>query len=957
MSEFFASGLAGLAAGAMFGLIALGTVVVYRGSGVVNFANGAVAAIGAYVWAEGMNSGLSTVPAVMCGVAAAAMTGVIIQMLVMRWLGNASALSRLVATLGIYTVIQVSLGLIYNDNVSFPQGFLPTGVIHVTKTVAVGQDRLWIFGIAVLLSVLLWAVYRWSRFGITTEAVAEKQEAAAALGRSPDTVAVLNWAIGSAVAGFAGILIVPIIGLSVNLPLLLLVPGLAAALVGHFRSFPLAMVGGILIGVIETELQSGATWIPSFLTGTGWAQAVPFFVIIIVLMLSGKAIPVRGSVFARLPAVGTGRIRPAWVIVGLVVVFIALDGLPFLGLGGVNANAASAISATAAEAVICLSVIVVVGYAGQLSLAQYALAGIGAYVAARAAAGGQLVGLFGLGHLSFGVAILVGIACTIPIGVVVGLPALRTRGVSLAIVTMGLALIIEQVVLANDAYTGGFKGTVVQPPTLFGVDLNPVTHPDAYAGFCTIVAAIVALVVANARRGATGRRLIAVRDNERAAAAMGISVLGNKLYAFGLASAIAAVGGILLAFSSSPVLFSPYTAQNSIFVIMESVIGGIGYIGGALFGGLLAGGGLFSYLGSLIHVDALYIALASGVVVVINVVMNPDGVAGNISRTMRWIETRADRLAAPARERTRWLAGHRWSHSAVEKASSDPGLSVSPKSLVVSGVSVRFGGVAALTDVSLEVNPGEIVGLIGPNGAGKTTFIDVVTGFTRPQQGKVKLGNTVISGWSPSRCARQGLARSFQSLELFSDLSISDNLRNASDPATALRYVSDLMLPRTKSLAPAAAAAVEDFGLSEYLDAFPDELPHGVRRLVAVARAVSGAPSVLLLDEPAAGLDEHETEEFGRLIRHVADTWGVGILLVEHDISLVMSSCDRIVVLDFGEVIAEGTPDEIRQHDAVVEAYLGDEDQSLWSQEPVAAGMSSNDGGGSVLWPEGSGLD
>jgi sulfate-transporting ATPase len=261
-------------------------------------------------------------------------------------------------------------------------------------------------------------------------------------------------------------------------------------------------------------------------------------------------------------------------------------------------------------------------------------------------------------------------------------------------------------------------------------------------------------------------------------------------------------------------------------------------------------------------------------------------------------------------------------------------------------VRVRFGGVVAVDGVSLDVNPGEVVGLIGPNGAGKTTLIDVVTGFTRPQEGHVELDEATIDGWSARRRARAGVARSFQSLELFEDMTVRDNMRTASDRRDPLAYLTDLVWPGDPPLHSTAIAALREFGLEEDLDRRPGEQPYGRRRLVGIARAVATQPSVLLLDEPAAGLDERETAELGDLVRRLAKEWGLGVLLVEHDVSLVMSVCDRIVALDFGRVIAEGTPAEVGSHEAVIAAYLGEPDDDTdetVDREPAGA-VAGTDG-------------
>jgi ABC-type branched-subunit amino acid transport system ATPase component len=221
------------------------------------------------------------------------------------------------------------------------------------------------------------------------------------------------------------------------------------------------------------------------------------------------------------------------------------------------------------------------------------------------------------------------------------------------------------------------------------------------------------------------------------------------------------------------------------------------------------------------------------------------------------------------------------------------------------------------------VRPGEVVGLMGPNGAGKTTLIDAVTGFTRVKGGQILLDGVRIDGLNAHRRARRGVGRTFQSLELFDQLTVLENLRTASDPRDSTAYLTDLVRPRSAALTPGARSAIAMFELKDDLDRVPSELPYGRRRQVALARAIAAEPSVLLLDEPAAGLHESETEELGVMLRRLVEEWGIGVLLVEHDVPLLNRVCDRLVVMDFGSVIATGTPTEIRTDPRVIAAYLG----------------------------------
>jgi len=262
-------------------------------------------------------------------------------------------------------------------------------------------------------------------------------------------------------------------------------------------------------------------------------------------------------------------------------------------------------------------------------------------------------------------------------------------------------------------------------------------------------------------------------------------------------------------------------------------------------------------------------------------------------------------------------------------------MSVGAVALEVAGLTVTHGGLCAVDAVSLSVGAGEVVGLIGPNGAGKTTFIDTVCGYTPARAGVVRLGGVDLEGRSPSDRARAGLGRTFQSLELFDDLTVAENLAAPVHPRGARSVVADLAGPRRSAVGdePAVAAALALVGLEALGRRTPGELSNGERHLVAVGRAIAAGPSVLCLDEPAAGLDPAETATLADVIRSVADG-GVAVLLVDHDMDLVLGTCDRVVVLDFGRVIAAGTPAEVRVDPVVLEAYLG--------QRPADGGRSAS---------------
>lgn len=896
MQEMIRFALLGLGIGALYALASQGLIVIYRGSGILNFAHGAIGMTGAYVeWELRTRSHWAFIPALLAGVAFSAAVGALTHLLIMRQLRRASPLVRVIATLGVLATLQAVAILRYGPAPKFVNSELPTHVLHLSGSIVISTDRIILIGIAAVISAALWAFYRYSRFGVVTSAVSENQRAAAALGWSPDAIAVANWALGSALAGLAAILIAPIVTLQPTVMTNLILAATAAALVASFRSFPVAFLAGLAMGIAETEVNL-------YVTQTGLGKSIPFIVIVLWLMLRGQALPLRDYFLQRLPSVGSGRINWRWLAVGVAIAAVLL----------LTTSPAwvDAVTITLGVALVLLSVVVVTGYAGQLSLAQYAIGGFGAWVAGR---------LIAVHHLSFLAAAAIGILATVPLGMAFALPAVRTRGINLAVVTLGLGSAIELLLFDNPGYTGGINGTQVGKPTLFGWDVNAISHPARYGFLVLACFVLAALAVSNVRRGRSGRRLIAARTNERAAAALGISVPAAKLYAFALSAAIAALGGILLAFQLPTIDYTSFTNFTSLIFVGFALIGGLGYLMGPVVGATLAAGALGQQvLNSVFPGVGKYIPLIGGLMILALVLLNQDGVARETIGQLRWVSSKLGGSARrPARAHLR----------APGPARAPVAVRVVPTTLQVRDLTVRYGGTVALDGVSLSAQPGRVTGLIGPNGAGKTTLIDAVTGFTRAE-GDLRLNDVDIMGWSPVRRARHGLGRSFQSLELFEDSTVLDNLRTAADQHDWLSYLRDLVHPVNPPLPAELAAASCEFGLELELERTVASLSYGQRRLLAIARAVATQPSVLLLDEPAAGLGDAETAELATLVRRLADDWGMAILLVEHDMSFVMSVCDEIVVLDFGRKISQGSPVQVRNDPAVLAAYLGSDAQA-----------------------------
>jgi branched-subunit amino acid ABC-type transport system permease component len=569
----------GLGIGTVYTLLAQGLLLIYRGSGVINFSHGSMAMLSAYLyWQLRTGWGWSLWPALFVTVLVMALLGVLVYHLIMRPLGKASALARVISTLGMFTLLQGVALLVWGPFPKTLESDLPTTLLSFAG-INIGLDKLLMFAIAIVLTAVIWAASRYTPVGLAIRGNAENPRAAATLGWSPHMLGGMTWGVGSGLAGLAGILVAPLVGVTVDALPLLVIPVLAAVLIGRLSSFWLTLVGAMSIGILQSLAARYIDFIP------GIQQALPFLVILLVLVVRGRGVPPRSMGRQVLPSLGSGRIRWWWV----VITFVVLGVLIYFVF---PTSLAIGISITLSWGIVLLSIVVLLGYTGQLSLAQFALGGIAALVA------GRLVYDLGFPFLLASVIALIVAAI---VGVIFALPALRTRGIDLAIVTLGLGATVAALVFSNGAFTGGLDGTPVGPQDLFGLDLNTIIYPERWAILVLVIAMLVSIVVANIRRSSTGRRMIAVRTNERAAAALGISVLRVKLYAFALSAIIAGMGGILLAFRNPTILYSEFDPIASIQGVGYAFIGGVGFIVGAPMGGTLASGGFGSWV-----IDSLF---------------------------------------------------------------------------------------------------------------------------------------------------------------------------------------------------------------------------------------------------------------------------------------------------------------------------------------------------------------
>ncbi|WP_322753383.1 ABC transporter permease subunit [Frankia sp. Cas3] len=931
-----------LGTGALYALVAAGVVVIARGAGVINFAHGALVMWAAYFFSAAQeNWGLPVAPAGALTVVVTAAIGLAFAVLAMGPLRGSSPLTRAMATLGLLIILQALAGLFFGSQVRSSPSVLPAGELTMFGRV-VGVDLFVRLAAVAVVVAVVWAFFRFTTFGLAATAVIDNPRAAATAGWSPDAVAGAAWCVGSALAGLAGVLLAPLGNpLSSTSLIMLVVPALAVALMARFHSLPGVLAGGLALGLVELLTQVGlVTAHPAW---TGADRAIPLIVIVFYLVVRGRGIPDRGHIVARHPELGGGRIHP--LALGMLLA-VALALIWFV----LPSDWVTAVGANALWALLMVSLVVLVGFAGQICLGQLVPAGVAALIT------GRIVAIW---HWPLPAALVVGVSGAVAVGLLFALPALRTRGLQLAIVTLGMGAAADAILFqrgyhspppAGTAATifgglGSPEGTVVGTQSVFGVELDKIDNPDGFATLVLVVFTLVALAVANLRRGRAGRRLIAIRANERAAAALGISVVGAKLYAFALSAAIAGLGGVLYVFyqygevgniNYGAGTFAPF---GSIMLIAFAVVGGIGWVSGSVAGATLVVGTLGTRIamavgerlggpGWLVHLDR-YLPLASGIALIM--IMNGSG-GGMAADNVRTIRRALDRLgsgwpdrpvrAAARRHRrlARLLAAGRGAGGQPMPVEPVP---VRPARLAVAGLTVTFGALTAVRGIDLAVEPGEVVGLIGPNGAGKTSLIDAISGHTCAAAGVVTLGGTPLDQLGASRRARAGIGRSFQHLELFDDLTVLENIQAGSDPRDSRAYLTNLLAARERPLPPIAVFAIGVFRLRDDLFRTVSELPYGRRRLVSVARAVAAAPSVLLLDEPCAGLDQTESAQLARLLRRLTDDWGLAIVINDHDMSVIRGVCDRVVVVDVGRKIAEGWPAEVCRDPRVQAAYLG----------------------------------
>jgi branched-chain amino acid transport system permease protein len=666
--------LGGTGSGALYAAIALGVVLTFRGSGVVNFANGATAMYIGYVYNDLRRTGklflpplpnplaliqglvhkagahsfsvldwptsidfnggqpLSLWPAIGLALVFAVLLGLLFHFLVFRPLRHAPPLAKVVATVGIFLVLQAVVVLRFTSQAQPVRFILKKQPVKFPGGITIGRDQLILAALVLAIAVLLWGVFRFSRFGLATRAAAENEKGAVLLGFSPEFLAGTNWVLSTLLAGLLGILLASVNGsLDPTTFSLLIVPALGAALLGGFSSFGITTAAAFAIAWSQAWLRFIETkhWFPQTSQGPfpGVVEALPFIVIVVALFLRGRALPERGTI-------SSGRLPFAPRPNHLVARTVLPAGACVLALFTLSSDWRLAITNSLVGMVICLSLVVLTGFVGQISLAQMTLAGVAGFTLSKLVTSAGVPFPFGP---------LIGAMIAAAFGLLTAIPALRVRGVNLAVVTLAAAVAIENFVFRNPSWSGGLNGANVGPPRFAGLKFGPndVSKvgdgklPDPFFGvFCLIVVVLLALMIVNVRRSTTGRQLLAVRSNERAAAAAGVSVAGTKLLAFGLAAFVAGIGGALSGYRFGSVTPNTFGSIASLTFLAFAYLGGISSVTGAVLGGFIVAGGIsFTALQHWFHVDPRYTLLLGGLGLIITAILNPEGIAGALRET------------------------------------------------------------------------------------------------------------------------------------------------------------------------------------------------------------------------------------------------------------------------------------------------------------------------------------
>jgi ABC-type branched-subunit amino acid transport system ATPase component/branched-subunit amino acid ABC-type transport system permease component len=923
MTELAPFIILGLTSGSVYGMAGVGLVVSYKTSGVFNFAFGAIGTVGAYVfYILNVEHG---VPWPVAAVIAVLVLGVVLgfgfELFAKRVVTRAMAL-QVVATLGLVLIVEGFFLLTFGtQDRTFPT-FLPQRSFKILGAF-VTVSQVIVTAVGLVLTIGLYVFFKKSRMGVAMRALVDDPDLLDLAGTNPDRVRRIAWIIGSVFALLSGVLLAQSTNLDPVVLTALVAQAFAAAAIGSFSSLPLTYAGGLVVGVLAAILTK---YVGTNFYLAGIPASLPFIVLFIVLVVMPKRrLAIRAQSLPLGEASWKAPLR-VQALLGVVVVAV-LAVVPSL-VGQAHLVDWTTLLATA---LIFLSLGLLVKTSGQMSLCQAGFAAIGAAAFSQFAVHAHLPWLISL--------ILAG-AVVIPVGMVIAIPAIRLSGIYLALATYGFGLLLENMFYNTNIMFGtNGEGISMPRPSLSWLDLSSDT---GYYYLVLVITVVISIAVVALTRGRLGRLLRALGQAPTALRTSGTSVHSMQILVFCLSAFIAGIAGALLGGALTqvdPTSFDPTTSLTYLALIVLA-------IGGPPWYALVQSAFLLlipAYVSS--NAATYWLEIAFGVFAVALVLQpatrevpswfrEPVDALGRLLGARRSAEAAAPRapgavgvagaVGVSGAVRASGAAG---AVGAVGAAAPDRvELAGNGEGLRVDNLRVAFAGLVAVDDFGIEAPLGRISGLIGPNGAGKTTSFNAVSGLNSPVSGTVRVGGRDISRLSSAARAHAGIGRTFQQMQLYESLTVRENVALGREGALAGRSPVTQVVStgrERREVAEAARQALEICGILHLADRTVAALSTGQRRLVELARCLAGRSAILLLDEPSSGMDRIETDFFAAILRQVVAQRGVGILLVEHDMTLVMAVCDHITVLDFGKIIFRGTAAEVTASPLVQAAYLG----------------------------------
>lgn len=930
--------LVGLVTGLTYAAFAAGFVLIYRSTGVLNFAHGEMGAFGLAVFVLLLvNYDVNWWFAFVLAVAACALAGAVVELVVVRRLFDSPRLVLLIATIGVGQILllaRISWIPDITAGGSIPTAFDVTW--EPTDDLRLQAREFTVLLVVPILIAALGLFLTRTRFGLAVRASASNPDTARVFGTSPRRVSTIVWAISGAFAAATAILIAPLNGTQAALvddtgqalAEVLLLRVLIVSLLARMRSLPGVLGAGVAVGVVEKVVRDNVATTNQTIVDLFMFLAV----LVVVLWLARSQRDESGwSLSPRVRPVPE-RLRRIWWVrhlnhIGFVVLFGALVLLPLV----VTTNAGLFTwTVILLWAMVALSLTILTGWSGQLSLGQFAFVGVGGLTTVALSSGHNLpvpLDLFELSvELPWGLAMLGGTVTGITFALLVGIPALRVRGLFLAVATLAFAVASARWLLVQDVFTGGTTiPRPARPPSIFGIDFG-ASRANLYY-LCLGSLAAMSWIASRIRASGVGRTFIAVRDNEEMAAASTVAPARVKLAAFAVSGGMAAfAGGLLVSVVPSLEPSTTFAAVESIQVVVIAIIGGLGSIAGPILGSLWVRGLPEVTPDELLDLQRLF---TSNIGLLVLLMYFPGGL-------LQIVYTLRDKLLDRAEDRLADTEIASTSGSTTPTARSRGQRAPVPDgvpALAATDIRVRFGGNVAVDGVTFSVAPGELVGLIGTNGAGKSTLLNAISGFV-PSTGTVEVHGTDITSLDAAGRHRVGLGRGFQAARLYPDLTVREGLQVALEARRRSPFVASMLgvppSPARERAKRAEADEIIDYlGLGRYADQATGNLSTGTRRIVELGSLLAVDAQVLLLDEPTGGVAQRETEAFGPLIKRIQAELDAAVVVIEHDMPLVMSISDRVYCLESGIVIAEGPPEQVRQDDAVIASYLGTDERAI----------------------------